>query len=180
MPVVGRRQGNFSNTIQFLCAAVPGVHSKKVIKLLKSKGKIQVNGVVTRHEATEFQRTLELSLRNTFVGGRRPPIKVEEPKVHLMNCVFNSGIYIDLDKLSNLLTSVYKKEVKLDRSRYSGLIFKVADFSLAAFSTGKVLMLGGRSCSGCLDAFSFVMEEIVTINRANVLLSADALLAVVA
>lgn len=160
IPFVGKNDVvRICNTIIFKCVkdATKG-HCTKVIKVMCNVGRVQINGVVNEQEITEFQRLLQWALCICASAN----IVVAEPRLHLMNSTFDSGVCINLDKLYTLLTgSTFKKDAILDLSKYPGLRFKVSNVTVCIFASGKALLLGARSTATCLEAFRFVMLELV-------------------
>lgn len=126
----------------------------KIIKIFRN-GNAQFNGVKTTDDLMAMCNVLTAGLESGF---RVKGVVLKDPTIQMMTCSFSSGSPLNLEELASVVRSHSGIEtVRYNIEIHPGLLYKTGGITVIAFSTGKVLLLGGKSFGQVRDGFNSLM-----------------------
>lgn len=150
-------------------------NNRKVNLKLFLNGKIQMTGCKSLENAKTALNKLDDELRkekyllsdtNMLVQQDivdNPRFIMDEPHIALINSVFQTGIYINRDKLHNLLITKYNIQATFQPIIYVGINSKFiatsgTKVSILIFQTGKIIITAAKTMEDIRESHEFIKK----------------------
>jgi len=138
--------------------AVYRIPDPKIACLIFSSGKIVMTGIRNKKALADGLAIVIESLKKVGVK----PLK--DPRVAITNmvCSYNLGKYININKLSVTLNL---ENIEYEPEQFPGLVYRIKDPKIVVliFSSGKIILTGGRNLEDVKKGLDFLEEKLATV-----------------
>jgi len=138
--------------------AVFRIENPKIASLIFSSGKVVLTGI-------RDQDTLKQGLSQIIAAMKKAGVKTyPEPRVAVTNivCSYDIGKNINLNKV---VITLNLENIEYEPEQFPGLVYRIKDPKIVAllFSSGKIILTGGRTLDEIKRGLDFLEQKIGAI-----------------
>ena len=138
--------------------AVYRIDDPRMASLIFSSGKVVLTGI--RNESA-LQDGLEIILKSLKEAGVKT---LDVPKVAVTNivCSYDIGKFINLNRV---VATLSLEAIEYEPEQFPGLVYRIKDPKIVAllFSSGKIILTGGKNLDDVRRGLDFLEERLDTI-----------------
>jgi transcription initiation factor TFIID TATA-box-binding protein len=138
--------------------AVYRIDEPRMASLIFSSGKVVLTGI--RNESA-LQDGLEIILKSLRKAGVKT---LDVPKIAVTNivCSYDIGKFINLNRV---VATLSLEAIEYEPEQFPGLVYRIKDPKIVAllFSSGKIILTGGKNLDSVRRGLDFLEERLETI-----------------